>query len=125
MSQNQKPKFLVDENISPLTMEFIRKLGFGVTDLLELDRKGITNGDLVKLAISENRVIITLDLDLGEIYYFLSEKKFGAIVIRLKTPTIEDINLVLGKFFEEINFKEVDLTKSLIILDEKKYRIRK
>jgi len=125
MSQNRKPRFLVDENISPLTVEFLRNLGFDVTDLVELDNKGITNGELVKLAISKNRIIITLDLDFGEIYYFSSKKKFGAIVIRLKTPTIEDINTVIGKFFEEIDFEKVDLTKSLIILDEKKYRIRK
>ena len=125
MSQNRKPRFLVDENISPLTVEFLRNLGFDVTDLVELDNKGITNGELVKLAISKNRIIITLDLDFGEIYYFSSKKKFGAIVIRLKTPTIEDINAVIGKFFEEIDFEKVDLTKSLIILDEKKYRIRK
>jgi predicted nuclease of predicted toxin-antitoxin system len=125
MSQNRKPKLLVDENISPLTVEFLRKLGFDVISLIELGNKGITNGELVKLAISKNRIIITLDLDFGEIYYFSSKKKFGAIVIRLKTPTIEDINTVIGKFLEEIDFEKVDLTKSLIILDEKKYRIRK
>ena len=125
MSQNRKPKFLVDENISPLTVEFLRNLGFDVTDLVELDNKGITNGELVKLANSKNRIIITLDLDFGEIYYFSSNKKFGVIVIRLKTPTIENINTVIGKFFEEIDFQKVDLSKSLIILDEKKYRIRK
>ena len=125
MSQNRKPKFLVDENISPLTVEFLRKLGFDVTDLVELDNKGITNGELVKLANSKNRIIITLDLDFGEIYYFSSKKKFGVIVIRLKTPTIENVNTVIGKFLKEIDFKKVDLTKSLIILDAKKYRIRK
>lgn len=125
MSQNRKPKLLVDENISPLTVEFLRKLGFDVISLIELGNKCITNGELVKLAISKNRIIITLDLDFGEIYYFSSKKKFGAIVIRLKTPTIEDINTVIGKFFKEIDFKKVDLTKSLIILDDKKYRIRK
>jgi len=43
----------------------------------------------------------------------------------LKTPTIENINIVIGKFLKEIDFEEVDLTKSLIILDEKKYRIKK
>jgi predicted nuclease of predicted toxin-antitoxin system len=125
MSQNRKPKFLVDENISPLTVEFLRELGFDVIDLVELDNKGITNGELVKLANSKNRIIITLDLDFGEIHYFSSKKKFGVIVIRLKTPTIENINTVIGKFFEEIDFQKVDLSKSLIILDEKKYRIRK
>jgi predicted nuclease of predicted toxin-antitoxin system len=105
-------------------VEFLRKLGFDVTDLVELDNKGITNGELIKLAISKDRIIITLDLDFGEIYYFSSKKKFGTIVIRLKTPTIENINIVIGKFFEEIDFEKVDLTKSLIILDEKKFRIR-
>lgn len=125
MSRNRKPRFLVDENISPLTMDFIRKLGFDVIDLIKINRRGITNGELVDLAISNNRVIITLDLDLGEIYYFSSKKKFGVIVVRLKTPTIEDINSVLGRFFKEIDLQEIDLTKSLIIVDEKKYRIRK
>jgi predicted nuclease of predicted toxin-antitoxin system len=125
MSQNRKLKFLVDENISSLTVKFLRKLGFDVTDLVELDNKGITNGELVELAISKNRIIITLDIDFGEIYYFSSKKKFGAIVIKLKIPTIENINIVIGKFLKEIDFEKVDLTKSLIILDEKKYRIRK
>ena len=125
MSQKPKLKFLVDENISPLTAEFLRGLGLDVIDLMELDKRGITNGDLIDLAIAKKRIIITQDLDLGEIHFFSSKKKFGAIVIRLKSPTIEDINSVLKGFFDKLDYKEVDLTKSLIIVDEKKYRIRK
>jgi len=125
MSQKQKLKFLVDENISPLTVKFLNDMGLDVVDLIKLNKRGITNGDLVDLAMAKKRIIITQDLDLGEIHFFSSKKKFGAIVIRLKTPTIEDINFVLKNFFEKFDYKETDLTKSLIILDEKKYRIRK
>lgn len=125
MAQPKKPKFLADENISPLTVEHISKLGFDITDLIERNKKGIVNGKLIELAVRENRVIITQDLDFGEMFYFSSKKEFGVIVIRVKSPTIEKINLVFERFLDEIDPKKVDLSKSLIILDETKYRIRK
>ena len=125
MAQVKEPKFLADENISPLTVKHIRKLGFDITDLIDRNKKGITNGKLIELAVRENRVILTQDLDFGEMFYFSKNKEFGVIVIRLKNPTIEKINLVFENFFSEIDFEKVDLTKSLIILDETKYRIRK
>ena len=125
MSRNQKLKFLVDENISPLTVKYLKELKLLVTDLIELNKKGIKNGELVEIAQKGEFIIITQDLDFGEIYYFSGKKKFGAIVVKLKNPTIEKMNSVLGNFFKEIELTGLDLTNSLIILDEKKYRIRK
>jgi len=125
MARAKKPKFLADENISPLTVKHIRKLGFDISDLIERNKRGIINGKLIELAVRENRVILTQDLDFGEMFYFSGKKEFGVIVIRVKSPTVEKINLVIEKFIEEIDLNKVDLTKSLIILDETKYRIRK
>ncbi|MCK5561373.1 MAG: DUF5615 family PIN-like protein, partial [Thermoplasmata archaeon] len=56
MAQVKEPKFLADENISPLTVKHIRKLGFDITDLIDRNKKGITNGKLIELAVRENRV---------------------------------------------------------------------
>ena len=64
-------KFLLDANISPETAEFLRTtLGL---DAVALPREQLTLKDpeIVALAKVQGRVIVTFDLDFGELYHSL------------------------------------------------------
>jgi predicted nuclease of predicted toxin-antitoxin system len=115
-------KFLVDENISHRTLKFLKELSYDVKGVPE-HLKGSDDETIVNLAIEDDRFVITLDLDFGRIYYFSKREGVGIIVLRIRLPTVERVNPVLENFFRTVNLEEFG--KCLIILDEKKFRVRR
>ena len=116
-------KLLLDANISPKTRRYLeKKFDFNVIDLITENKYGMTDEQVIKFAKKEGRVIITFDLDFGEIYYFSESGKVGIIVLRLGDQTVESVNRVLDKFFQE-EAGSINLGKSLVVIDESKIRI--
>lgn len=113
-------KFLIDENISPKTQQFLTKLGF---DVVLLKSRGITDEKVVTQAMEQERIIITLDLDFGEIFHFHKKGEVGIIVLRMVPPTVENVNTALKRFLSSVDMEKHK--RSLIILNKRKYRIRK
>lgn len=118
-------KYLADENISPLTVKTIRQLGYDITSAVEIGLQGAEDEKVVLLAQQENRIIITFDLDFGEIFYFASNIDVGIIVLRINPQTVEHTNKRLTTFLKAKIIENSNLAKALIILEEKRYRYRK
>ena len=116
-------KFLLDENISPKTAKFIKSLDYDVKTLEDFKMIGCENGEVVKLAMKENRMIITLDMEFGYRFYFLNRRKIGMILLRLKDLRVENVNRVLESLFKKIKNEKKRLGKNLIIVEEEGYRI--
>jgi len=115
-------KLLLNANLSPKTAEFLRKLGFDVKCLLEEGLGSITDDQVINIAKKEKRVIVTFDLDFGEIYHFREEGRLGIIVVRLKNQTVESVNKALKKFFKDIGSNLDQLSKGLTVVEERRYR---
>ncbi|MBI2025955.1 MAG: DUF5615 family PIN-like protein, partial [Candidatus Levybacteria bacterium] len=96
------------------------KFNINIIDLITEDKHNLTDAEVVNLA--KKRVIITFDLDFGEIYYFSEKGKVGIIVLRLKDQTVESVNKVLDKFFQE-EVEKIAIEKSLVVIDENRIRI--
>ena len=63
-------RFVLDANLSPLTSDFLScRCGFDVVDLVRLGFGHLDDFDVVEFAQRERRIIITLDLDFGEIFH--------------------------------------------------------
>lgn len=116
---------MADENVSSETASLLRSLGYDVKAVSETDYKGHEDYEIACLAESENRVILTHDVGFGSIYYFSKRGKVGIIIMRIHPPTVEDVNSVLVGFLSKVNLEEKKLTKNLIILTKKRYRVRK
>ena len=112
------------ENISPKTADFLRRFNFDVKSLIEENLSSLDDLEVIKLAKKEKRLIITFDLDFGEIFYFLEKGKIGVIILRLRDQRVEVVNKVLERFisYYKTARKLNRINKSLIILDE--YNIR-
>ncbi|MGH2615140.1 MAG: DUF5615 family PIN-like protein [Thermomicrobiales bacterium] len=116
-------RLLLDANLSPETAAFLRAtFGFDVVDLLSLGLSHLKDSEIVEMAKREGRVIITFDLDFGEIYHRRERGRFGAIVLRLEDQTVEATNLALGRFLANLA-ATVPLERSLVVLDEARVRI--
>ena len=91
--------FLLDANLSPETREYLSRIhGFDVIDLITERKAGLGDAQVVELAKAEQRVIVTFDLDFGEIYHFAERGRIGVIVLRLDDQAVESVNraTVLG-----------------------------
>src|SRR3989338_1207201 len=104
-----KMKFLFDENVHRGLFSFLSKLGHGV----KLSPKGIENGEVFGLALSEQRLLITRDKHFTEEQFFTS-KHFGIWLLRIRAKDLEAQKHSISKLLkqhspEEFNGKGIKL----------------
>jgi predicted nuclease of predicted toxin-antitoxin system len=109
--------------VSPKTVRLLRQLGYDIKGVAEAGLKGCEDDEVVDLAARENRIILTHDLGFGSIYYFFKRGYVGIIILRVHPPTVEEVNHVLKNFLERVNLEKERLTKCLIMLNKRKYRV--
>lgn len=112
-------RLLIDENISPEITNSLRLLGHDVKSAREYC-KGCHDERIVEMAIEEERVIITYDLDFGELYRNLGA---SSIVLRLRTKNPSSVVKYLMDFFKTISEQKIDIRNKLAILKEGKIRL--
>jgi len=118
-----KPSFLLDANISPQTADYLVALGYDAASLLTAGLGQLDDDAIVEIAKQEDRIIVTHDLDFGQIYYFAEGGQVGIIVLRLRIQTVEMVNRVLGTFLQSRAIEIRKLEKTLIVLTETTARV--
>ncbi len=113
-------KFLLDANLSPETAIHLRSFDHDAKSLIEEKMGHLSDREVVARAVRERRVIVTFDLDFGELYYFSYKKRIGVIILRLRDQRVEMVNAVLGNFLVNLH-RPID--KRLVILTESDVRI--
>ncbi len=85
-----KLRLLADENIPRTVIIALREKGYDVTSVWEL-RPGMSDEEVVELAIKESRIIITFDKDFGRIA-LLKPNITGIILLRI--PPLNPLYIV-------------------------------
>lgn len=119
-------KLLIDECVLGKTAALLKRSGFSIVTLQELGKTSVTNGVVIKISKKQKAVIVTNDLDFGNLILYPLGSHLGIIVLRprLDTPqAIDDVHKILLRLLREV--KPQDIERSLIIIDRNKYRIRK
>jgi predicted nuclease of predicted toxin-antitoxin system len=81
-------KFLLDENIPYALMEFLNNKGYSAEHLKKIDKVGIKNGEVYKIAEENSYWIVTRDADFGSYKKFADYDVAGIILFKLsKTNT--------------------------------------
>jgi predicted nuclease of predicted toxin-antitoxin system len=115
--------FLADENISPESAAHLETLGYPCRSLCREGPRQLSDREIVALAKREGRIIVTHDLDFGQIYYFAEEGQVSILVLRLRHQTVEVVNDVLQRFLRSKAQTERQLQKSLVIPSKTAYRV--
>ena len=61
-------KFLLDQNLSPLTVSFLRKIGINAVDIRDVGLAGKDDKDIYAHARDHNMVLMTFDKEFGHFY---------------------------------------------------------
>ncbi len=117
--------FLLDENLSPHLVIWLRRLGYTAKAARELDIKGGSDEDVVRWAQKHKAVILTSDLDFGEFFYGKSLGAFGVIILRSKFQSIDSFKKILKTLHMNKVLKDTRLANSLLVADESGYRWRR
>lgn len=77
-------KFLTDENVSPKVVRALREKGHNVFDIKEEGLQGVSDDEIMKRARSIKHIIVSEDLDFGNLRRFPLIKHPGAILMHFQ-----------------------------------------
>ncbi len=116
-------RFLADAGISPTTVAFLLGLGHQAEHVRSLGMQRASDDDIVNRAQVDGSVVITFDLDFGDILALGVLNRPSVIILRLENQRAEWVNRQLQLVLAE---RQVDLeTGALILIEEARYRLRK
>ena len=111
-------KFIVDENIPFEVFLKLKKEGFDVISVSKNDQR-LNDEEILSLALKENRTLITLDKDFGELVFRLKKKNAGIILLRIipQSPTS-----ISSKLFSTLKLK-IDFNNSFCVIENNNVRV--
>jgi predicted nuclease of predicted toxin-antitoxin system len=115
-------KYLANENVPFSSITYLKSKGYDVK-AIGVDDPGITDEQVMHIAIDENRTIITYDSDYGELI-FKHGYKPQAVVVFIRVQPTEPLET--AKILEELlSKKTVSLEHTLTVIDSNTIRQKK
>ena len=116
-------RFLADAGISPRTVEFLTQLGHEAIHVRTLGLQRAPDVVLVDRARADGSVVVTFDLDFGDILALGVLDKPSVIIFRLSDQRADSVNQCLSVVLAE---RLPDLQSgALILVEDTRYRVRK
>jgi len=117
----KKLKFLIDVGVGKKVESIFAKFGYDIKSVRDIDPR-LTDEEILRIAVSENRMVVTMDKDFGELVYNSGLPHRGVLLLRLedtkgdeKVKIIEDI---LAKYSDK-------LADNFCVYQQGKFRIRR
>lgn len=85
-------KFLADMGISPKTIALLRNLGYEATHLHEEGLDRLPDPDILAKARQEGRILLTHDLDFGELMAASGANLPSVVTFRLRNMQPDNVN---------------------------------
>lgn len=115
-------EFLANMNISPLTVEGLRKIGWDIIRVSEILDKKTKDIEILTYAQDHNKVVITQDTDFSTLLALRGFRKPSVINLRLGNVRPD---FVMNRIIEIVNEMEKELEEGIVIsVDEISARYR-
>jgi len=115
-------RFLADMGVSIGLVKWLRNNGHDAKHLREEGLHRIPNGGIFSKAIDEDRIIITFDLDFGEIVALSKGKKTGVILFRLHDTRTSHLIRRLSTALQDT--AESLENGAVVVIEESRHRVR-
>ena len=115
-------KFLADMGISPRVVLSLRKQGHDATHLQEQGLGRMADAEILAKALQEKRILLTHDLDFGELLAASGGNLPSVVIFRLRDMRADNVELHLFKILEK---QSPALERGVVFsVTERKVRIR-
>ncbi len=116
-------RFLADMGVSRSTVRWLRAGGHDAAHLADLGMKSARDEDILALALREQRVVLTFDLDFGHILAASHERAPSVIIFRLSNARPESVKVQLESVLRDIS---VALGEgAIVVVEDERRRVRK
>ena len=114
-------KFLVDVGVGKRVEKYLKDEGYDTKAVRDIDPR-MQDEDIIRIATSESRMVITMDKDFGELVYHSLLQHNGVLLLRLENATsLEKVQVV-----RDILLRHSEQIKNCFcVFQNNKFRIRK
>lgn len=98
-------------------------MGLGVGSVVELRKQGSSDADVLRLAEERGETLLTLDLDMGQLFVEKSPR-CQVVLVRVPDARPEALNIVLREFLAQADLDSPDAAGCLFIVRRHGYRLR-
>ncbi|NMF58046.1 DUF5615 family PIN-like protein [Pseudanabaena yagii] len=115
-------KILADMGVSQTVVKALCQMGFDAKHLRDEELQRLPDPLIVEKARLENRIILTFDLDFGELMAISQADLPSVIIFRLKNTSpqfvLKRLQTILESCSEEL------ITGAVIVVSDERYRLR-
>jgi predicted nuclease of predicted toxin-antitoxin system len=116
-------RFLADMGVSMLVVEWLRASGHDAIHLRDQGLQKFPNGEIFQKAIREQRIVLTFDLDFGEIVAASGRSSVSVILFRLRNTradfVVQRLKAVLEQSTEEL------ARGAVVLVEDGRHRVRR
>jgi predicted nuclease of predicted toxin-antitoxin system len=114
-------KFIVDVGISKKVEQWLQNHGYDIKSIRDINPR-MSDKEILKMATSERRMVITMDKDFGELVYNSGLPHSGVLLLRLEEARSVEKVKIIEKILERYSDK---LSNNFCVFKDGKLRIRK
>ena len=116
-------RILADQHISPRTVEVLRGLGHDAIRVTDRLPRHAADVDILSVAATEDRVVLTQDLDFTGLVATGKQQKPSLIILRLGSPSVEHVNGILRSVLPLV--EEAVRAGAIVSVDADRVRVRR
>ena len=115
-------RFIADMCMDVRVASWLNSQGHDATHLRDEGLQRLPNGGVFEKAVAESRIVVTFDLDYGEIVALSKGRKTGVILFRLRNSRTA---FVIQRLSDVISECEDALSRgAIVIVEEARHRVR-
>jgi len=116
-------RFLGDMGVSWRVIEWLQAAGHDAVHLRDEGLHRLPNGDIFQKGFAEQRIVLTFDLDFGEILAGSAGKLVSVILFRLNNTRTEHVIKRLQTVLDQSSAEL--LAGAIVVVEEGRHRVRK
>lgn len=114
-------KFVVDVGVGKKVEQWLRKQGYDIKSMRDINPR-MSDKEILKIAASEKRMVVTMDKDFGELVYNSGLQHGGVLLLRLEEAKSDEKVKIIENIFKKYADK---LSNKFCVFKGGKLRIRK
>lgn len=115
--------FIADMGVSMRVVNWLRNQGFDTMHLRDRGLQRLPDDEIFKLAIQEKRIVLTFDLDFGEIIALSGRAIVSVILFRLRNTTTD---FVVKRLEAVLAMTATELANgAIIVVEDARHRVRR
>ena len=116
-------RFLADMGVAGRIVEWLRSEGHDAVHLRDEGLHRLPNGEIFRKAAEERRIVLTFDLDFGEILALSGDASVSVVLFRLRNTSTP---FVLGRLKTVLADSGESLEKgAVVIVEDGRHRMRR